>query len=130
MLFTCHEYTVGNTFISPVTVVERGPNMFAALFLEPERMQRIRLSSHGIRLFLMFTAVAAGSLTFGSPVGWAGELTMDEFQALHRQLQVAADKPWRTIPWKTAILDAQATAARQTKPIFIWAMDGHPLGCT
>ena len=93
-------------------------------------MQPIRLTSNGIRLFLMLTAYYAGSLMLASPVGWAGELTMDEFHALHRQLQVAADKPWRTIPWKTAILDAQETAARQTKPIFIWAMDGHPLGCT
>jgi len=28
------------------------------------------------------------------------------------------------------VLDAQAAAAREGKPIFIWAMDGHPLGCT
>lgn len=60
----------------------------------------------------------------------AGELTEVEFQRLHKQLQVSADKPWRTIPWKTAMLDAQQTAAQQAKPIFIWAMDGHPLGCT
>ena len=25
---------------------------------------------------------------------------------------------------------AQAQAAAAGKPIFIWAMDGHPLGCT
>jgi len=86
--------------------------------------------SNGVCLVILFTAVAAGSLTITSPAGWAGELTLDEFQALHRQLQVAPDKPWRTIPWKTALLDAQETAAREAKPIFIWAMDGHPLGCT
>ena len=60
----------------------------------------------------------------------ADKLTMAEFNALHEQLQVGQDKPWRTIPWKTAMLDAQRAAAEQTKPIFIWAMDGHPLGCT
>ena len=125
-----HEYTVGNTFIDPVTAVERGRDMFAAIFLEPERMKRNRLTSNGVRLILMLTAYCAGSFTLMSPVGWAGEFTMDEFHTLHRQLQVAADKPWRTIPWKTAILDAQESAARQSKPIFIWAMDGHPLGCT
>jgi hypothetical protein len=27
-------------------------------------------------------------------------------------------------------LSAQHSAAEQKKPIFIWAMDGHPLGCT
>ncbi len=37
---------------------------------------------------------------------------------------------WRTIPWKIDLLDAQQRASRERKPIFIWAMDGHPLGCT
>ncbi len=53
-----------------------------------------------------------------------------EFQKLHRQLQPDPKAVWRTIPWKTSVLDAQTAAAREGKPIFIWAMDGHPLGCT
>ena len=58
------------------------------------------------------------------------ELTEARFKQLHAELQPAADEPWRTIPWKIALLDAQQTAAKENKPIFIWAMDGHPLGCT
>ncbi len=69
-------------------------------------------------------------LAHASESARGGELTMAEFRELHQQLQVPADTPWRTIPWKTAMLDAQRTAAQQAKPIFIWAMDGHPLGCT
>jgi len=59
-------------------------------------------------------------------------LALDEaaFQKLHRELQPDPKATWRTIPWKTSVLDAQAEAARTGKPIFIWAMDGHPLGCT
>jgi hypothetical protein len=57
-------------------------------------------------------------------------LTEAEFQKLHRELQPDPKAMWRTIPWKTSVLDAQAAAAREGKPIFIWAMDGHPLGCT
>jgi hypothetical protein len=60
----------------------------------------------------------------------AGELTDAEFRRLYEQLQPAPDEPWRTIPWKIALLDAQRVAAKEKKPIFIWAMDGHPLGCT
>ena len=60
----------------------------------------------------------------------AGELTKVEFNRLHKLLQPSPDEPWRTIPWKITLLDAQRTAAEQQKPIFIWAMDGHPLGCT
>jgi|TARA_Y100000588_G_scaffold296908_1_gene317518 hypothetical protein len=57
-------------------------------------------------------------------------LTEAEFQKLHRELQPNPKATWRTIPWKTSVLDAQAAAGREGKPIFIWAMDGHPLGCT
>ncbi len=60
----------------------------------------------------------------------AAELNEAEFQSLHRQLQPPADAPWRTIPWKITLLEAQRTAIQEKKPIFIWAMDGHPLGCT
>ena len=57
-------------------------------------------------------------------------LTTAEFETLHQQLQPSGDEVWRSIPWKISMLDAQAAAAREKKPIFIWAMDGHPLGCT
>ncbi len=60
----------------------------------------------------------------------AGELTDSEFRRLHAELQPAPDEAWLTIPWKISLLDAQKAAAEQQKPIFIWAMDGHPLGCT
>jgi hypothetical protein len=40
------------------------------------------------------------------------------------------EQPWRKIPWQTDLLVAQKLAVEQAKPIFIWAMDGHPLGCT
>ena len=70
--------------------------------------------------------VAAAS---GSPVS-AEELTEARDQELLADIQPAADEPWRTIPWKTDLLDAQRMAAASNRPIFIWAMDGHPLGCT
>ena len=69
-------------------------------------------------------------LVFGLLVTSALGLTEAEFQKLHRELQPNPKATWRTIPWKTSVLDAQAAAARERKPIFIWAMDGHPLGCT
>lgn len=61
---------------------------------------------------------------------WAETLTEAQYRKLLKELQPAEDEPWRTIPWKIALLDAQRNAARENKPIFIWAMDGHPLGCT
>lgn len=60
-----------------------------------------------------------------------GGLALSEFESLHQRLQPASGEAWRTIPWKTSLLEAQAQAeaARSGKPLFIWAMDGHPLGC-
>ena len=57
------------------------------------------------------------------------ELSDEEYQRLHDALQ-PANETWKSIPWKISLLDAQRTAATEKKPIFIWAMDGHPLGCT
>ena len=67
--------------------------------------------------------------SFGSPLS-AEELTEARYRELLADIQPAADEPWRTIPWKTDLLDAQRMAAASNRPIFIWAMDGHPLGCT
>lgn len=63
-------------------------------------------------------------------VNSSGDLSESEFKKLHRDLQPDLSVAWRSIPWKTSVLDGQATAAREGKPLFIWAMDGHPLGCT
>lgn len=57
-------------------------------------------------------------------------LDQAEFERLHSELQPDLDQPWRTVPWKISLLEAQTLAAEQKKPLFIWAMDGHPLGCT
>lgn len=78
-----------------------------------------------IRIFA-FAAMVCTLLTYGRA---SAEISQAEFEKLHEELQ-PADQPWRTIPWKIDLLDAQAAAAKEGKPIFIWAMDGHPLGCT
>ena len=62
-------------------------------------------------------------------LGLPGDLSPDEFRRLHSELQ-PGEQPWRTIPWKISLLEARTRAAKERKPLFIWAMDGHPLGCT
>jgi hypothetical protein len=37
---------------------------------------------------------------------------------------------WSKIPWMTDLWQARQKAARDGKPILLWEMDGHPLGCT
>ena len=37
---------------------------------------------------------------------------------------------WQRIPWRTAFAPALLEASRGKKPVLLWAMNGHPLGCT
>lgn len=73
---------------------------------------------------------AIGLLFLPAANAMSSELTEAEFQKLHAELQPDTSALWRTIPWKISVLDAQQSAAEEKKPLFIWAMDGHPLGCT
>ncbi len=34
-----------------------------------------------------------------------------------------------TLPWETSLWAGRTKAAASGKPILIWSMDGHPLGC-
>jgi hypothetical protein len=33
------------------------------------------------------------------------------------------------IPWLTSLWEARTVAAKEGRPILLWEMDGHPLGC-
>lgn len=75
----------------------------------------------------LFVVLLACLLT--SPTARAGELTAERYDEVLTELTPPVDEPWRTIPWGLSVLEAQRVAVEAGKPIFIWAMDGHPLGC-
>ncbi len=79
-----------------------------------------------IALFLLVAAIAVPTTTRLT----AGELNQKNLDQLLAKLTPPTGECWRSIPWTISVLDAQRKAARERKPIFIWAMDGHPLGCT
>lgn len=37
---------------------------------------------------------------------------------------------WQDVPWRTDLAAARREAARTSRPLFLWAMNGNPLGCT
>ena len=78
--------------------------------------------------FMFGLLLAAGCLT-AIQTSDAQELDQAMFVELHKSLQ-PKNEAWKTIPWETDLLKAQEKAAKTNKPIFMWAMDGHPLGCT
>ena len=48
--------------------------------------------------------------------------------------RIAALRPpaerWQQVGWRTDLDAARREAARLRRPLFIWAMNGNPLGCT
>jgi hypothetical protein len=72
------------------------------------------------------------ALLLTAPMARAAEpLTPEGFLELRKAIQPADDEDrWARIPWKASLWEARKTAAAQGKPIFLWEMDGHPLGCT
>ena len=54
-----------------------------------------------------------------------------DLETLHKLIVPSAEEiAWQKIPWMVDLLAARDKASRQGKPIFLWEMDGHPLGCT
>lgn len=45
-------------------------------------------------------------------------------------LPTAAEERWMQIPWRTNLMQARSEAQALSKPIFLWIMNGHPMGCT
>jgi hypothetical protein len=37
---------------------------------------------------------------------------------------------WQQIPWETTFKDGIVAADAAGKPLLLWTMNGHPLGCT
>ncbi len=56
--------------------------------------------------------------------------TDEQFQTVMRFiLPDPGEAKWRQIPWTPDIWEGRIRAAQQEKPMFIWAMNGDPLGC-
>ena len=43
--------------------------------------------------------------------------------------ETSGKEKWRKILWRHDLWDARIESAKTGKPIFIWAMNGNPLGC-
>ena len=41
-----------------------------------------------------------------------------------------SDLMWTSIPWRSSFQEGLIEANIQQKPMLLWVMNGHPLGCT
>lgn len=65
----------------------------------------------------------------GQPVA-APALTAETYPALKAAIApVAGELAWREVGWRPTFGTAVAEAHRTQRPVFLWAMNGHPLAC-
>jgi len=77
---------------------------------------------------MLLALIVAGFVHAGEPA--RSPLTDAEFTALHTALQPDRDFAWERIPWRLDLLAAREEARREGMPLFLWALNGHPLGCS
>ena len=52
------------------------------------------------------------------------------FARRHRAIKPRPEeRRWTQIPWEIDLWEARRLARAARKPILLWAMNGHPLGC-
>jgi hypothetical protein len=70
------------------------------------------------------------SLAGPAPAGDVA-LSWDNYEAVRDHVLPRADEQdWLAVPWRSAFFDAVLEARESERPILLWAMNGHPLGCT
>ncbi len=70
-------------------------------------------------------------LTFGLAYSHASEpIKPEQFNKLHLIIKPNPDEEkFMQIPWMIDLWEARKKAASEDRPILLWEMDGHPLGC-
>jgi hypothetical protein len=92
---------------------------------------RLRLWEGALALAVVPTALAAQAPAPRPPIPRFAQERLEgaELARLHAWVAPGAER-WAEIPWETDLTAARARSAKEGKPIFLWIMDGHPLGCT
>jgi hypothetical protein len=74
---------------------------------------------------MMTLPAVVACLALGQP------LADEEFDRQFRSI-VPAEKElrWREVKWVPTLWEGIRTAQREDRPILLYAMNGHPLGCT
>jgi hypothetical protein len=77
------------------------------------------------RLVCLSVVLCTGRAPAAEPVA------PERFDKLFALIRPTADESkWLQIPWRTDLTAARQEAAAAGKPLLLWEMDGHPLGCT
>lgn len=83
---------------------------------------------------LLAATLARGQTQAGSSkpdVGARPLLALDTLEHWASFISPSADElQWKEIPWRESFWKAIHEGQIHGKPVLLWAMNGHPLGCT
>jgi hypothetical protein len=80
---------------------------------------------------MVMMPIALGAALAATRPADKAELTEANFERLLKfVLPTEQECRWQQIPWRETYWEAVHEANRADKPILLWAMNGHPLGCT
>ena len=94
---------------------------------------RAALFLAGLVGFVTSTALAQSESEPADPtstIEGSAELTDDTFDHWRSLVKPSEEEQcWREIPWRESFYEGLKDAQIEGKPVVLWAMNGHPLGC-
>ncbi len=95
----------------------------------PSVLSRVRPASVAALVLAVAGGVAARADEL-VPSG-AVPLTRDTLDAWRAHILPGADElAYAAVPWHVTFADGLEAARAEGRPLLLWAMNGHPLGCT
>ena len=83
----------------------------------------------GVALASLLTLAAHAQQPGASAFTTASEIAPSQFDALFASIKPGDSQlRWLEIPWLGTLREGREAAATAKKPMFLWAMNGHPLG--
>jgi len=70
------------------------------------------------------------SSALGLQPALAAENTFNLDAKIAATVPTSDEDRWLTIPWRTNLMKARLEAQNSHRPMFLWIMNGNPMGCT
>jgi hypothetical protein len=89
-----------------------------------------------LSFLVLFAGLSSAAPARGDPADPLAKNSLPElndgtFQTLlDTILPKKRDLRWQAVPWRASFWDAVLRGAETDRPVLLWAMNGHPLGCT
>jgi len=82
----------------------------------------------------IFTILAVVTLPANLPAQSSEALLAPTTAPLEKRFELvmpsASEDAWRSVAWRTNLMEAREIAQKQNRPLFLWIMVGNPHGCT